>query len=128
MDSLINQLFIIPIWLLYLTIGLVVLIIGLFISTRFITKPDLKENIFLATALLTAPLIINYTLLTCTQNDIASKPWKYLHITRNDPNLDIKSDSEFVKDISVHIITEGELIYVVEYQDRQYYIRKTLTE
>lgn len=62
MDSLINQLFIIPICLLSLTIGLVILIIGLFISTRFVTKRDLKENIFLATALLTVPLIINYAL------------------------------------------------------------------
>lgn len=128
MDSLINQLFIIPIWLLYLTIGLVVLIIGLFISTRYITKQDLKESIFLATALLTVPLMATYALIVCTQNDITSAPWKYLHITRNGPNLDIKSDSEFVKDISVRIITEGELIYIVEYQNRQYDIRKTLTE
>lgn len=128
MDSLINQLFIIPLWLLHLTIGLVILIIALFISTRYVTKQDLKENIFLTTALLTVPLIINYALMICTQNDIASKPWKYLHITRNGPNLDIKSDSEFVRDISVRIITEGELIYVVEYQDRQYDIHKTLTE
>ena len=128
MDSLINQLFIIPIWLLSLTIGLIVLIIGLFISTRYITKPDLKESIFLAIALLAVPLIVTYALIVYNQNNITSAPWKYLHITRNGPNLDIKSESQFVKNISVRIITEGELIYVVEYQDRQYDIRKTLTE
>ena len=110
MDSLINQLFTIPIWLLSLIVGLAILIIGLFISTRYITKQDLKESIFLATALLAIPLIATYALIVCNQNDITSAPWKYLHITRNGQN------------------TEGELIYVVEYQDRQYDIRKTLTE
>ena len=128
MELLLKQLFTIPDWLLALILGLTIIIVSLFLTNRNITNQNTKENINLAIIMLLIPLAGACFAILTVQNNIESAPWKHLHITRNGANLDIKSDSEFVKNVSLPIITEGELIYVVEYKDKQYDIRKTLTE
>lgn len=128
MELLLKQIFTIPDWLLALILGLTIITICLFITTKSITNQNTKENINLAIIMLLIPLAGACFAILMVQNNIESSPWKHLHITRNGANLDIKSDSEFVKNISVPIVTEGELIYVVKYKDKQYDIRKTLTE
>ena len=128
MELLLKQLFTIPDWLLTLILGLTIITIGLFIINKSITNQNTKENINLAIIMLLIPLAGACFAILMVQNNIESSPWKHLHITHNGANLNIKSDSEFVKNISVPIVTEGELIYIVEYKDKQYDIRKTLTE
>lgn len=128
MELLLKQLFTIPDWLLALILGLTIIIVSLFLTNRNITNQNTKENINLAIITLLILLAGTCFEILTTQNNIKSAPWKYLHITRNGAKLDIKSDNQFVKNISVPIITECELIYVVEYKDKQYDIRKTLTE
>ena len=128
MELLLKQLFTIPDWLLALILGLTIITIGLFIINKSITNQNIKENINLAIIMLLIPLAGACFAILMVQNNIESSPWTHLHITHNGTNLDIKSDSEFVKNVSLPIITEGELIYVVEYKNKQYDIRKTLTE
>ena len=128
MELLLKQLFTIPDWLLALILGLTIVIVCLFIINKSITNQNIKENINLAIIMLLIPLAGACFAILMIQNNIESSPWKHLHIAHNSATLDIKSDSEFVKNVSLPIITEGELIYVVEYKDKQYDIRKTLTE